>query len=159
MVENIPAEAKAMIGRETVRVYDVTKKDIRRYAQAIDDPNPLYHDEEYAKKTKFGGIVAPPLFCFAFNFADEPVSNLRPDGAPSEQAVPLPVQRVMAGESSFDVGEPVRPGDVLTVRNKLVDIYKKVGKSGPLYFVVFETTYTNQKGQMAAREKATFVQR
>jgi len=43
-----------------VHVYDVTDKDIRRFAQAIDDPNPLYYDEEYAKKTIYKGIIAPP---------------------------------------------------------------------------------------------------
>lgn len=159
MVEDIPAEAKAMIGKETVEVYEVTKKDIRRFAQAIGDSNPLYLDEEYAKKTKYRGLIAPPLFCHAFAFSDLPVSQLREDGLPVEVDVPLPVKRAVGGGSSFSVGEPVRPGDVITVRRKVADIYRKEGKSGMLYFVVIDTSYTNQNGQLVAFERASYIQR
>ena len=65
-----------MIGMEKVRSYDVTKKDIRRFAQAIDDSNPLYCDEEYAKNTKFKSIIAPPLFVQTFAFEDVPINKL-----------------------------------------------------------------------------------
>jgi len=51
-----------LIGIKKKNTYAVTAKDIKRFAQAIDDPNPLYHDEEYAKSSKFKGIIAPPLF-------------------------------------------------------------------------------------------------
>jgi len=46
-------------GREVVDI-----SSIRRYAQAISDLNPLYLDEEYAKKSEYGGIIAPPTFIF-----------------------------------------------------------------------------------------------
>lgn len=158
-MEDIPAESRAMIGKETVKVYEVTEKDIRRFAQAIDDPNLLYVDEEYAKKTRYQGIIAPPFFCHAFAFDDVPPSQLREDGLPKEVDVPLPAKRAIGGSSSFEVGEPIRPGDRLTVRRKIVDIYKKEGKSGTLYFVVIDTTYTNQLGQLVAFERATYIQR
>jgi acyl dehydratase len=158
-MEGIPSEAKARIGREVVHVYDVTDKDIRRFAQAIDDPNPLYYDEEYAKKTIYKGIIAPPLFCHAFTFADVPAGSLREDGLPKELDVPLPVNRAIGGSSSFEVGTELRPGDKLTVKSKVLDIYTKSGKTGLLYFVVVETTFTNQNGDIAAREVATYIQR
>lgn len=158
-MEDIPAEAKAMIGKETVREYDVTKIDIRRFAQAIDDPNPIYVDEEYAKSTRYKGIIAPPLFCHAFAFDDVPASQLREDGLPIEVDVPLPVQRAIGGGSSFVVAEPVRPGDTLTVKRKIADIYKKTGRSGTLYFMVIDITYTNQKGELLAFEKTTEIRR
>ena len=156
---DIPSEAKAMIGKETCQDYHVTKKDIRRFAQAIDDPNPLYVDEEYAKETRYGHIIAPPLFCHAFAYDDVPVIQLREDGLPKEIEVPLPTKRALGGGSSFEVGEPVRAGDVITVRKKIMDIYKKTGKSGDLYFVVIDNTYTNQNGEMVAHEKATYIHR
>lgn len=159
MMEDIPAEARAMIGQETTQVYHVTRKDIRRFAQAIDDPNPLYMDEDYARKTRHGGIIAPPLFCHVFAFDDVPASQLREDGLPRELDIPLPAERAIGGGSSFEVGEPVRPGDIITVRKEVTDIYKKTGKSGDLYFVAVDTTYTNQKGQVVAREKATYIRR
>ncbi|MHB1126654.1 MAG: FAS1-like dehydratase domain-containing protein [Bacillota bacterium] len=150
---------KDLIGRQTVHTYEVTARDIRRFAQAIGDDNPLYYDEEYAKKTKYGGIIAPPLFCHTCAFDDLPAEKLRSDGLPDELNLPLPTTKAVGGGSVFEVGEPVRPGDTITVTKVIEDIYLKQGKSGALYFTVLTTTYTNQKGQFIAREKASFIQR
>ncbi len=40
---------------------------IRRWAQATGDRNPLYLDEEYASKSRFGRLVAPPCLPYAFS--------------------------------------------------------------------------------------------
>src|SRR5512139_4248199 len=40
----------------------VCVNDIRRWAQAMQNPNPLYFDEVYASKSRFGRIVAPQSF-------------------------------------------------------------------------------------------------
>jgi acyl dehydratase len=157
--QELPAETLAAIGQISEHVYDVTAKDIRRYAQAIGDPNPLYHDESYARGTTHGGIIAPPLFCHALAFEDVPADQLRADGLPTELDVPLPTARAVGGGSRFDVGEPVRPGDVITARKEISDIYRKSGKSGDLVFVVLDTTYTNQDGAVVAHERGSFVNR
>jgi hypothetical protein len=36
-----------------------SKDAIRHFCDGIGDPNPLFRDEEYAKKTRYGSIVAP----------------------------------------------------------------------------------------------------
>ena len=33
---------------------------IRHWVDALDDRNPVYEDEAFARKTRFGGLVAPP---------------------------------------------------------------------------------------------------
>ena len=35
---------------------------IMMFARSVGDANPIYHDEDYAKKTDLGGIIAPPSF-------------------------------------------------------------------------------------------------
>lgn len=158
----VPPEARAMIGKRTTpHTYEVTKWAIKRFAQAIGDPNPLYVDETYAKKTNWEGIVAPPLFVFTFAYEDVPENQLREDGWPfgGELDIPLPMSRGIGGASAIELGEPIRPGDAITVRKKVADVYCKEGKSGVLYFIVIDITYTNQKGKLVAREKATFIQR
>jgi acyl dehydratase len=152
-------EARAAIGRTSEHTYEVTAKDIRRYAQAIGDPNPVYRDEAAAANSRWGGIVAPPLFCHSLAFEDVPVDRLHADGRPAELDVPLPTDRSFGAGSSFTVGVPVRPGDTITVRNTIVDIYRKSGRSGELIFVVLDTTYTNQFGDMVAHERGTSVNR
>jgi len=43
-------------------VCNIEKGMIQRFAQAIDDPNPLWQDEEYARRSRYGSIIAPPTF-------------------------------------------------------------------------------------------------
>ena len=160
---SVSARAKSMIGKQAVpQTHEVTKAAIRRFAQAIGDANPLYVDENHARTTQWGGIVAPPTFFFALGYYDDsPGVQLREDGRPvgSELDVPLPVSQTVGGASAIEFGVPARPGDVITARKRVADVYCKEGKSGLLYFTVVETTYTNQKGEFVAREKASFIER
>lgn len=47
--------------------HEATRDNIRHYAHGIGDDNPLWCDPDYAVKSRFGTIVAPPSFLFACN--------------------------------------------------------------------------------------------
>ncbi len=57
---------------------------------------------------------------------------------------------------SFDAGKcvenyaPMRPGDTITGRSQIHDIYEKTGRSGPMMFVVHRMEFTNQDGVKVA---------
>src|SRR3989338_2643949 len=54
-------ELARFIGKpEDVRVFEAGKEVIRRFADAVGDRNPLYYDEEYARNSRYGSIIAPP---------------------------------------------------------------------------------------------------
>ena len=56
---HLAPETKAYIGRSvTSEPCQVLKRDIRRFAHAIGDANPLWGDEEFAKATPFGSPIA-----------------------------------------------------------------------------------------------------
>ena len=42
--------------------FEIKAEDLIYYAEAIEDNNPLMIDEEYAKNSPYGGLVAHPLF-------------------------------------------------------------------------------------------------
>ena len=42
-------------------------------------------------------------------------------------------------------------GDEITARGRLSDAYKKKDSSGEMLFIVFETEYANQRGELVAR--------
>jgi hypothetical protein len=65
----------------------------------------------------------------------------------------------MAGETSVELGERVVAGDVITVQKRLARMYEKEGRSGPLVLVEMEFTFTNQRGEMVARENFTRIYR
>ena len=53
----IPDELRKMVGVEgRRRVFEVEKGSIRKFAQAVGDPNPLWQDEEYARKSRYGSM-------------------------------------------------------------------------------------------------------
>jgi acyl dehydratase len=138
----ITPEIRAMLGQEVYfagkEVIDRTA--IKRYAQAISDLHPLYIDEEFAKKGKYGGVIAPPTFIF--DVSHDIFAEIGEDG------------------NEYQFFEPARPGDIINRRRKIADIYEKKGKkAGNILFVVYETTYTNQKDELlgVCRETMMFV--
>ncbi|MGH8596704.1 MAG: MaoC family dehydratase, partial [Gammaproteobacteria bacterium] len=45
--------------------FEATRDNIRHYAHGIGDDNPLWCDPSYAKRTRYGDVIAPPSFIFA----------------------------------------------------------------------------------------------
>jgi acyl dehydratase len=69
MIEDMRAKLglKLKVDDSTHNEY-ATRMAILKFTEGIGDPNPLWTDEEYAKKSRFGRIIAPPSFvwaCFA----------------------------------------------------------------------------------------------
>ncbi len=151
----ITDEMRARIGVESPpRVSPpVDKSLIRIWAISLAWPEPpdrLYWDEEYAKKTRFGGIIAPPYFNpFAYQITPERVQQMSDSvsagrGGERERARP---GGNAGGEATY-TGIPIRPGDVITAVSKVADIYVREGRTGNTLFTVNETRWTNQKGEL-----------
>ncbi len=144
----------------------VTPRDIHRFALAIDDPNPIYHDENAAKKGKYGCMIAPPgyLWMSTHNSSREKrVKDLEEGGLDPDDLLGIPnLPNIWAlggvrGAEEYEFFKPVRVGDRVSVVCKLVDMYEKEGKSGKLVFVVSEHTYSSQNGEVLAKHQLTFI--
>lgn len=156
---NIPTEVLSMIGVEKVRRYEVTQRDIKRFAQAIGETDPIYYDEDHANARTNSALVAPPLFCQTLTYEELPPAMLPPDGSPAELDIPIPAKRTVGGGSEYRMFQRVKAGDIITVTSKLIDVYTKNGKSGLLYFIVVETNFINQLDELVAKETATYIKR
>jgi acyl dehydratase len=44
---------------------EATRDSIRHFADGIGDPNPLWRDEDYARRTSYGTLVAPPSWLYS----------------------------------------------------------------------------------------------
>ncbi|MDO7673057.1 MAG: MaoC family dehydratase N-terminal domain-containing protein, partial [Reinekea forsetii] len=82
--------------------YLVTARDIRRFAQAIGDTNPLYQvaDDDLAKDDD--RMLAPALFCQAMAYQDLPIEALPADLAPAELTISVPGLRSVGGASHYE---------------------------------------------------------
>jgi acyl dehydratase len=68
--EEMMAEMRRKIGTKlriehSINNEEATRSAIRKFADGIGDPNPLWSDAEYAGKTRYRGIVAPPSWIFS----------------------------------------------------------------------------------------------
>ena len=71
---------RAMVGQEIITTHYISKEDIKKLAIAVDDLNPLYLDETFARKSWYGGIIAPPLQFFMLVNQLAPQSEISFDG-------------------------------------------------------------------------------
>jgi hypothetical protein len=49
----------------SIKKFPIEAGHIMIFARAIGDANPIYSDEDYAKQTEPGGIIAPPTFALS----------------------------------------------------------------------------------------------
>ena len=124
---------------------DVEKGAIIKFAQAIGDDNPIFNDEEAARKSKFSGLVAPPTFLRS-------VEAGRPE-LPFE----LPFTRVLDGGSDWEYFEPVCAGDRITATVRIADMVERTGRLGVMVIVTAVTTYTTQFGQVVATQTGSGI--
>jgi acyl dehydratase len=148
-----------LIGHEFCHTdeFEVEKGMIKRFAIALDDPNPLYFDQAFACKTPYGGIVAPPTFLFEWNHHAHWHPALSPEARSSLFEGLNRQPRFLRAGNELDISQPPRPGDVIHSRARITDVYAKQGKSGQLIFVICETDYFNQKDEALGKNKDTFV--
>ena len=146
-------ELKALVGQEEESpreaVDEVCKPMIRQWCAAMQDGNPLYTDEEYAGKSKYGGIIAPPTMLLAW--------TMPPLWPPSEYP-PHPFELflekldkagyfgIIVTNVSQKYYQPVLPGDHLTYTYKVTDLSaEKQTGVGKGFFVTTTFVFTNQK--------------
>ena len=155
----ITEELRAQLGVERNRQVSlpVERGEIRRWAIAVywpQRPPPIYWDEEYAKATPWGGIIAPPDFNPFTWPVDEEGFKAKVDMTNNQTRAGStvgtePGQRVLNGGTRVEYHNPIRPGDVITSVSKVVDINERTGaRTGLMLFVFTETRWTNQRDDL-----------
>lgn len=129
---------------------------IKKWCIANEDFNALWFDEKYAKQSRWGGLIAPPLYLISVHDGLEAPFEFfvycydHPDELPN-------FERSFEADTEWEFFEPVRPGDRIDAKHMLADVYWKQGKNGRLLFLFGETTLRNQKGQLVARNRSGSV--
>jgi acyl dehydratase len=123
---------------------------VREFARAVlDDDNPIYWDAAYARARGLKAPIVPPTFVQASSF-------WRPASLSGAERNLL---RVLHGEQEYEYLHPIYVGDVLTVTTAKVSEYEKTGRrGGTMRFIVNETTYTNQDGQVCVKARSTTIE-
>jgi acyl dehydratase len=134
------------LGRESApHVYEVEAGHIRRFAEAVGDPNPIFYDEAAAKSAGHPRIPAPPTFATA----------LRPNDP--REGIDIDFRKLLHGEQEFSYARPLYAGDRVTVVGRLAETWVKEGKAGLMDFLVIETRATDEAGQLVFTARSTAV--
>lgn len=112
--------------------YTLTLDAIQKYCRVVNDMHPLYFDEEYAKKSRYGGLIAPPAIHILLMFSCTPTDDwMRSPGT------------VNAGQS-WSYNKPARPDDVIRLEARALDKFIKKDR----LFVVHDNVFFNQNNEV-----------
>ncbi len=114
------------IGHRSEAVVNVVEKGaVKKFAEAIGDPNPLYVDEEAAKESRYGRLLAPPTFPRTFEYGE--VEGMGPPG-----------QGYIHGEYRIGYERPLFVGEEVWCYAEVKDYYEREGREGTLGFLISE---------------------
>lgn len=147
----VPREARDLVGREIGPGEPITihANDVERFCRVIGEDNPVFWDEEAARQSVYGGRPMPLVFPLT-RFASGDERSFR---------VPLRATRRVRGEDELIVLKPIKVGDRIRARTRLLDIQEKTGRTGPMVFLRFETEYVLDDGEVAMIVRTTIVRR
>ena len=172
-------EVKAMIGvaGEVIEGWGVVDKEyLRRFTQAVMDPDPRYWDEDFAKTTQYGEIITPPIMVSYMSsrirtdqedpitkaFEEDPMSDgigrvERPGSLPR---IPTDLVRVLNAGNELEIYRYPSIGDKVFFQHRYSDIRERVGRDGkPFLIITTETTYKNQNDEVLCITRASSIRR
>ncbi len=131
-------------------VEPVHVNDIRRWAQAMRHPNPLYYDADYAAEGRFGQIVAPQSFTI--------VTNGNQGFRPAVQGTIPNSHQLFGGDEWWFYGPRIVPGDTMTTV-QIMQGYRIVETSfaGATVIQKGDNHYVNQRGEPVAVQRSTAI--
>jgi acyl dehydratase len=153
-------EQKAIIGVESeprAAAYPVNKIMAQFFCEMVEDANPIYFDERYARSTWLKGKIAPPSMLLIWRMA--PVWPPRDEGANLIAQLGLEQMgctATIAVNAVQEYHQPLRYGDTLTVTNSVASVGdEKTTRLGTGHFVTTLDTYRNQHGQVVGTHSFT----
>ena len=136
---------------------------IRHWAAAFEDDNPVYTDPVAAAKSRFEGVVAPPLMLQTWTMPTPTITGMAErGGSPTEQSDESPLlifdqagfTGTVASNSEFEFDRYLRPGDTVRSMTRIESISeRKETRLGQGYFVTWATTFTDARGAVVGRQR------
>lgn len=136
---------------------------MRHWAAAFEDANPVYTDQEAAARTRWGGLVAPPLMLQTWTMPTPVLTGIgERGGAPtaSDGGSGLALldeagyTATLATNSEFEILRYLRPGDELSSSTVFEEIsQEKQTRMGRGRFITWLTTYQVADGTVVGRQR------
>lgn len=149
------------LGAPAVAPDPVNQPMIRHWAAAMEDHNPVYTDPAFAARSRFRGIVAPPMMLQTWTMPTAKITGIAErGGAPTEGTknplAPLDAAgfiATLATNSELDIVRYLRVGEVITSTMEIESVSPlKQTRLGPGHFITWVTTYRDEQGAVVGRQ-------
>ena len=166
--EDLPEEARAQIGKETQPLPSpvaVEQSLIDHWLEVFEDSNPVYWDEEFAKKTRYGGLIAPPGMMHSLTMPHkwtvkggptDPTDENIQRGTYFKMKRLLGFSNTIVQNSKMEWYIPLRMGDRFTSYEVVRDVSPlKKTRVGEGRFWTTDLILKNQKGEIVGKQSWT----
>ncbi len=147
--------------------------ELRRFVQAVMEPDPVHWDDAAASASRYGTIVAPPLYVLHATRqapgTPDPLDRLEtePDwdaldvgaGFGGLPPIDVPLRRVLNGGTEAEFFRLPALGCIISAQSRYIEIVDREGRQGPMVFAKIETIYTDEDGERLARVVNTVIMR
>jgi acyl dehydratase len=135
---------------------EVTPDGTRHFAYGYGDANPLWCDPEYGKKTRWGGLIAPPNFMYTMG------ENAAPPVTPEQKALlkgdPFAGLGSYQAVMEFQWFRPLALGDRCKVIRAQVGVQEKPSKfGGRTAHVTNDFLFANGRGEIHCIQSGTWI--
>ncbi len=128
--------------------YEVSREKIREFAEAVNDPNPVYYARAAAQQLGHPDVIAPPTFAI--------VVTMRAGRQITEDPeLGIDYSRVVHGEQRFVHARPLRAGDLVQVVASIEDIRAAGGND----IITSKMEVSTVEGELVCTALSTLVAR
>ncbi|WP_027409434.1 MaoC family dehydratase N-terminal domain-containing protein [Anoxybacteroides tepidamans] len=135
----------AYVGRCSNKVKNIVERGaVKKFAEAIGDPHPIYWDEETGKKSRYQMNIAPPTFPRVFDYG-------------IIEGLNLPNKGLIHGEQQFHYERPLFVGEEVFCYSKIESYYEKQSSMGKLGLLVVKNYGEDEEGNVIFTSSSTII--
>tara|TARA_Y100000817_G_scaffold230716_1_gene183148 strand:- start:344 stop:796 length:453 start_codon:yes stop_codon:yes gene_type:complete len=144
----------SLVGKKyPIFIYEVGSEKIIEYAKATLSKNPYSLNRIFVETTRYKKLIAPPTFVATYAF-----KALR--YVFDDKDLGMYVPNVMHAEQTFEFGEIVKSGDVISTKVELKNGFTKENKNGnKIDFLVVISESKNQRKQIVCNGRWVLVEK
>ena len=134
-----------LIGQKSNKVKNLVESGlVKRFAESIGDPHPIYMDEETGKQSRYGANIAPPTFPRVFDYG-------------TIEQLDLPKKGLIHGEQKYHYARPLLVGEEVYCWTEIKDYYEKAGSNGLMGFLVTKRIGEDTEGNFLFSEESAII--
>ena len=157
-----------VVGRSTGKSTLATERGpVTRFAESVLSSSPVYQRRDAAQAAGFDDIPVPPTWFFSAGghwgtYPEQQPADATPDVNPTMEIIGKLMAKgglVLHGEEEFTYHKPVTVGMTVRSEGEVVDLYEKPTGDKVMTFLVTETKYFDESGDLAVTARMNLIHR